>query len=416
MKLLASCAALLLAAPLQAQNVWTVAADGSGDFTNLQFAVNSAADGDVLHILEGSYTPIDIVGKSLTLQGSGLVSIISFGLFGPIDNAVEVSGLSSDQTVSFRGIELDQFGDYAGYTVLLGNNQGAVVFEDCAIGGGGRPFEAINSESVTLANCQVTAPTSHVEIVSGIFLGSLSYNAIGSLNSNMYLYDCQVLGGNGLGAGQQIFGSNYDAVEAGSGINVNASTLFAHGCTFVGGVGPDNTEAFCGDGSDGGSGVLLGASSQATLLDCQTVAGTGGLGSCGGLDGADGFAVDDAPGSTLIELAGTARRGSLQAVAVEGGTFTASLSGVAGDQVFAAYSAGVMLPLGLPGGELFVHLAGAVEILPLGVMPGNGQLELEFFAPPLAGADGALLATQFLFFDGAFHESGPTQMLVVPGS
>ena len=416
MKLLAPCAALLLAAPLHAQNVWTVAADGSGDFTDLQAAVDFAADGDVLNILAGSYGPIDIVGKGLTLQSSGFANITAFGFFFPEDNAIAVSGLSSDQTVYVRGLALDQLGYYAGYTVLLSDNQGAVVFEDCPITGSGRPFEARTSQSVTLANCQVTAPISHVEVVSGIFLGSLSYNGVGSLNSNLYLYDCQVSGGNGLGAGQQIFGPTTDAVEAGNGINVNASTLFAHGCTFVGGFGPNNSEAVCGDGPDGGSGVVVSASSQVTLLDCQTVAGTGGLGSCGGLSGVDGLTIDDAPGSSLIELSGNARRGSLQAVALEGGTFSATLSGVAGDQVFAAFSAGVESPLELPGGELFVHLAGAFEILPVGVLPVNGLLELEFFAPPLAGAAGAQFATQFLFFDGTFHEGGPTQMLVVPSS
>lgn len=416
MKLLAPCAALLLAAPLHAQNVWTVATDGSGDFTDLQAAVDFAADGDVLHILAGSYSPIDIVGKGLTLQSSGPVNITAFGIFLPEDNAIAVSGLSSDQTVYVRGLALDQLGYYAGYTVLLDENQGAVVFEDCPITGSGRPFEARNCQSVTLANCQVTAPISHVEIVSGIFLGSLSYNGVGTLNSNLFLYDCQVSGGNGLGAGQQIFGSEFSAVDSGNGVSLNASTLFAHGCTFVGGFGPDNASAVCSDGADGGSGLAVSASSQATLLDCSTVAGTGGLGSCEGVDGQDGLGIDAAPGSALIELGGEARRGSLQSVALDGGTFSAALSGVAGDQVFAAFSGGVKPPLELPGGELYVHLAGAFEILPVGVLPVNGLLELEFFAPPLSGSAGAQFATQFLFFDGAFHEGGPTQMLVVPGS
>lgn len=414
MNLLAPCAALLIAAPLQAQDYWTVAVDGSGDFINLQTAVDFASDGDVLNIEAGTYGPVDIIGKGLTLQSAGFASITVFGLFVTEDNAISVSGLAEDQTVYVRGLQLDQVGYYAGYTVLLSNNDGAVVFEDCPIRGSGRPFEARNSESVTLANCQVTSPIAHVEVVSGIFLGSLSYNGVGALNSNLYLYQSQISGGSGLGSGQQIFAPDFDAVDAGNGVNLSGSTLFAHGCTLVGGTAPSNSPLVCSDGADGGSGVRVSSGSEATLLDCQVVAGTGGLASCGGIHGVDGETVNVLAGGTLTDLPGTARRGSLAPVAVEGGTFWAQLRGAAGDQVFAAFSSGMTVPLALPGGELFAHLDGAFELLPIGVLPITELLELEFSSPPLGTAPGALFATQFLFFDGTFHEGGPTQLLVVP--
>lgn len=48
-------ASLLAAAPLAAQSTWTVDAMGTGDFTDLQVALNTVAAGDVLLLLPGSY-------------------------------------------------------------------------------------------------------------------------------------------------------------------------------------------------------------------------------------------------------------------------------------------------------------------------------------------------------------------------
>lgn len=417
MKLLAPIAALVLTLPLQAQNVWTVAQTGGADFFDPQSAVDAASDGDLIYVTGGAYAALSIDGKSVTLQATGIATIASLGFFNPEEPAVSVSNLSADQTVYLRGFQIEQLGYYAGYSVLLSNNEGAIVLEDCQVAGAGRPLEARNCQSLTLANCQVDAPRSWVEIVSGIFLGSLFYNGIGALNSNLFFYDCTIHGGDGLAAGEQFLGPEFASVNSGNGVSLSGSVLFANGCTFVGGTGPDSFKPFCSNGSSGGAGVLIDSASHADLLDCVTVGGTGGAGACDGPPGSDGSGVQALLGGSFSELAGTARRGSLAVSANSGGPFQVELQGAPGDLVFAAISSGFKAPVGLPGGTNFVHVEAPFELLPLGVLLSSGEQTLDLFAPELSvGTSAQAFATQFVFLDEAgFHEGGPTQLVVLSG-
>src|SRR5262245_10037212 len=59
-------------ASLASAKIWVVAADGSGDFTRIQSAVNAAVDGDVIVVREGFYDrEFEIEGKQISLIGSG---------------------------------------------------------------------------------------------------------------------------------------------------------------------------------------------------------------------------------------------------------------------------------------------------------------------------------------------------------
>ena len=77
---------VLLAAALARAETWHVAADGGGDFTVIQDAVDAASDGDVIAIGPGRYDQyqlisdanvyVSIEGKQLTLVGAGASSTI----------------------------------------------------------------------------------------------------------------------------------------------------------------------------------------------------------------------------------------------------------------------------------------------------------------------------------------------------
>ena len=67
-----ACLSLLLASAMSAQGtVWTVDFDGSGDFDEIQPAVDAAADGDVILVAPGGYAPFRISGKGLRVHGAG---------------------------------------------------------------------------------------------------------------------------------------------------------------------------------------------------------------------------------------------------------------------------------------------------------------------------------------------------------
>jgi hypothetical protein len=406
--------ALALAAPLEAQNVWTVAQTGGADFFEPQAAVDAASDGDLIYVTGGAYTALSIDGKSVTLQATGIVSVTSLGFFTPDVPGLSVSNLAPNQTVVLRGFQVGQLGYFDGHGALLTDNAGAVVFEDCLFHGNSRPFEASNCASVTLVDSTVTAPKAYLQVVDGDPIAAFTYDGIAADDSALWLYDCEVAGGAGRSSGQASPGSDYAAIDAGHAVRLTGSTLFASGGQLLGGTGPDSFDPFCSPGSAGGSGVLVDAFSHADLLDCATLGGSGGAGACDGPAGLDGFGVQPQIGGTFTELPGLARRGTLDAVTTEGALFSAELRGAPGDQVFAAISSGFSQALALPWGATYLHLQAGFELLPLGVLPASGIQSASFFAPALPGTSLArVFATQFLFFDGAFHEGGPTQMLVI---
>lgn len=418
MKLLAPCAALLLAAPLHAQNVWTVSQTGGADFFSPQAAVDAASDGDLIYVTGGAYEALAIDGKGVTLHATGIVTLASLGFFTPDTPALSVSNLAPHQTVFMRGFQIEQTGYFAGTSVRLADNQGAVVLEDCSIAGHGHPFECLRSDSVTLVDCEVTAPDGFVEVFKGDPVSLLSYDGIDVEDSNILLYDCSVQGGDGLSSGQTSPGSEHLAVDAGNALNLMGSSLFASGCDFTGGSGPDSFEPFCSPGSSGGGGVRIDSTSHADLLDCTTVGGSGGAGACDGPPGFNGFGIHPQIGGTFAEFPGPSRRGSLPSVAGAGDLFDVQLRGAPGDSVLVAISAGFSPAAPILGGLNHLHLQSGYELIALGALPASGKSSLSFFAPAIpSGSLAQVFATQFVFFDGAaFHEGGPTELMVLSSS
>ncbi|MDA1265789.1 MAG: hypothetical protein O2816_11975 [Planctomycetota bacterium] len=118
MKLL-TLAVFLLGAPVLASDVFVVDHTGGGDFTDLQSAVNAAADGDTLLVKQGTYGTLSIDGKGLTVAAD-LGHIVSI-LGGSV-----VRNTAAGQSVEL--IRLRHVGGFAGGDL----SEHGLVFEDCA--------------------------------------------------------------------------------------------------------------------------------------------------------------------------------------------------------------------------------------------------------------------------------------------
>jgi hypothetical protein len=79
---------------------WIVAKDGSGDFTEIQEAIDAAVDGDVIIVRPGIYEPIVIKTKTLAIVGSGPDSTkVEFLGIGTIERGAYVAYLDGDQVL-----------------------------------------------------------------------------------------------------------------------------------------------------------------------------------------------------------------------------------------------------------------------------------------------------------------------------
>ena len=107
-----------LALPLSGQgNVLTVDRDGSSmpDFTQLQPAINAAAEGDVILVKEGVYSGAFIDGKSLTVQAEAGATVVT--------TTITIRHLAASQSTRLRGMTLSGVG-YPG--LLLYDNSGVI--------------------------------------------------------------------------------------------------------------------------------------------------------------------------------------------------------------------------------------------------------------------------------------------------
>jgi hypothetical protein len=65
--ILAVLAATATAPAAIAGDLWTVDVAGTGDFTDIQPAVDNAVDGDLILVLSGSYSRVIVANKALTI-------------------------------------------------------------------------------------------------------------------------------------------------------------------------------------------------------------------------------------------------------------------------------------------------------------------------------------------------------------
>ncbi|MEM7305652.1 MAG: hypothetical protein AAF682_03225 [Planctomycetota bacterium] len=342
-------APLLSVAFAQGQ-LWIVDASGGpdADFTDIQPAVDAAADGDTVQVREGSYGDVLVDARSLSVVAEAAASVGA--------GEVTVRNVAGSQSVVLRGFGVSG--------VDLTSNQGPVLLE--SIGGGfgpslcspfisGGAANILACDAVVLSGCTFT----------GNFADSVGDVGLRITSSTVHAYETRAAGSTPLAAGG----------SGGFGVTAFGSFLFASGGSFAGGCGADTGFPCSGTGGTGGAG-LFASGSTVNLVSVELAGGKGGFGfGCG--DGLDGQPV--LGGFTAV--AGNPRGYSISPFGDGGASATIDYAGVAGDLVFSLIALDVE-PLYL------AELAGslALTIPPILVshgVAGDGTLTVSVPLPSL---------------------------------
>lgn len=378
---------------------WTVDKAGTGDFENLQQAVDTASDGDVIVVLRaGVYPEFLVDDKELTIVARELEDVRA--------RAISIRDLAAGKTVAMIGISTVAPSSRPALTLL--DNAGSVRFERGQIDG--------SSEEGSLPGLLVQDCADVV--VRGAFIrGAPDDVAPGPglwvADSNVAVYDTIFEGGAGLGL----------PTDGGPGVHAISGFLFLSGCVSVGGTGSGG-KVFGDPLGDGGPGIRVESSADVRAQATSLLGGGGGqtcIGERCECCGADGPSQEVVAGGNLELLRSQPRNFNQYASAFECGTLPINVSGQSGEQVrllFSLESGFSYRPdqesvFGL--GEPLVAFArrisdgGATGFLPLalggpllGEIDGNGVLQTEIpFRRLPTGCD-----AQVFFVQAALKQPG----------
>jgi len=396
--------------------VWVVddTAATAPDFTNLQSAIDSVADGDILLVKAGTYAGMKIVGKSLTIQAEAGASV------NVVDNSAtplatcgqlqtSICALGPSQSVRLRGLSISA----NGRGLLLDSNAGLVWIEECSITCGDHVLGVWNSCDGTGAGLEAR-DCADVVLVRSSFTGAdgeachlfnpgcdtcFDYGpeaGAGLLadSSEVHAFACAFSGGRGKGR----FGSEceYQSQKGGYGVRglgTPAPFLFLSDCALQGGNGLGCVlDESCGfQNNDGGDGLFwLGT---AAVLDCSFQAGTPST--CGD-GGTAGVPIVSHPSSTVRELPGSALRMRATSPVRENGSVDLVFEGPAFAPIWLLASTEPAATYGFyPRGSLLV--GGAVVVELLGALDASGTLQHTVSLGPLPpGLDGRVFFLQGL--------------------
>ncbi len=365
--------AILLTTSAAAQgNVWTVDTAGGGDFSDLNTAVATAGDGDVLLVKYGIgatanwlFQPID--GKSLTFVADEPLVYLRPN--------ITISNLAANQHVTFRGFDL-----WYGTQLDLENNAGTVWLDGCQVRadlyGGSGSFGAIHAKSsqVVLQDCDVTGSIQYG------FYAAPPTSALVLENSTAVVHGGSLRGGDGTD-------TIYPDLPGATGVVLDDSTLYATGTSIQGGSA--NFEA-------GGTGLV--ASAGSTVYLCSTPV-TGGS----GVPFGQPTSVDGS--SSVITLPGQPHTIASNTVLREGETLDLTVSGSPGDLVWLLFSiAPGFAPSPFGPSVLLVDPTPPAWGSFLGPVPGGGSLGVSYPVPDLGSVPSVDFFVQDAYFDVALGE------------
>ncbi|WP_145199415.1 hypothetical protein [Planctomycetes bacterium Poly30] len=366
---------LFAAPPLLAGDVWTIAGDGSGDFTSIEAAYTAAADGDVLHV---TFRPLG--GNFLSFDGKGVVIINDdVGLWQPYQ--VTLSHLPAGSRFVVRGLSVR-------FRLSVESCAGDVIVSDATAD----RAMVVDSASVTIRRVMLSGYAA---------LGHGLDGAIGILDSNVILEDCVLRGTHGQDGqtGGGICTSCCTDGEAGkfamdaqgvSLVRVQSTDLIGGS----GGIGGGN--GACSNGLDAGA-YRVGPGVDLTLVDTLLVSPGASVG-------------------TATVLPDTARRAVFPGSVASGEPIQVRLTGAPGDTAFALLDGRMTFdPISSVTGVLQVtHSSRRVR---LGTLPPGGVLTATLGARMAADGTAEHIPLQVILVDGAgVARCAPGDLLAVRGA
>jgi len=368
--------------------VWVVDDDGGPgvDFTEVQSAVDAAADGDVVLIEDGSYVAVTVSGKGLTLAGEEDAQVLV--------GRLNVAGLGANQSFVARDLTIGTSSVVIGRGehLLLPDNSGPILFEECSIG----TLLTLDTRGATVDAC-ASVVFVHSELHGSPGVSGLIGQARPGLvitTSSVHLFFCDVRGGRGKDGDT----GDVDGKGGATGISITGGFLYLGGATVEGGAGGDAFFLSCGFGGNGGFGLAIGdAASVVRILDSTLVGGSGGSlgpGPCP-VPGSQAPPVSDFFGADLTTLPGLARSMQSESPVREGQVATSTYFGQPGDFVFGSW--------GIAQNHVYWEVFGGTSLpvtlasVFLGVVPPSGSFSFGLPLGNLApGVDSLKIFSQIM--------------------
>ncbi len=389
---------------LVAQRTWTVESNGTGDFLDIQPAVQTAAEGDRIVVGRGAFSPFVVDGKSLTLVGA---RVFQSGVTPGGTESIVVRNLAAHQRVAL----IDPFAFQSRTpraNLLLENCAGTVWIEGLFSDSYGATALMIdNCADVVLSDCFLQTNAGRADANGD----AESQPGMAVRDATVHAYDCSFRGSHSVLQGPN-FPVNSGPVAGGHGIDAVDARLVLRGGRADGGSGSGVASGTCVLSGAGGDGIRLdtrgGTAPELTLQDVAMAGGAAGYFTCG--SGAS-------PGQDVRVLAGTSRvlPGMPRLLTAPGlldapGELDVDLSGVSGESV--------VVIVALPGATM--PLAGSVlhvtaPSLTLGsVVVGATRTASLQVTVPVVPVALPTLALQAAFVDtrGRFELSNPGALVI----
>ncbi|MFT5287650.1 MAG: hypothetical protein ACI8TQ_003838 [Planctomycetota bacterium] len=360
-------ALLILTSPVFAQQVLVVDESGArGDFTDIQPAVDAAVDGDLILVKTGTYGPISIDGKSISISAdSGALPVLEAG--------IAIQNIASNQSVLVQGLRVASSSAFD--LLSIDNCPGAILLQECQFGTGTET--AIFAQGVSIFACEAVTMVGVEVDVRDVSSGFITPVAVSAASSSIYLYDCDLESGTGE-SGIAAFGG-IPAMPGATGpaaLILTGTTALVSGCRFTGGkggfAGTPNQFSRCTNAGDGGPAIQMreGFSELSLhLVDSTLIPGQGGVASNGCVDGQMGDTEVEVQAGTFVDSATFARSYTVTPVVRVGETKVNLFLGQPGDFIWQMFSvnqlASVFSPAVLgaiyPGSPFFFKYRGKLD-------------------------------------------------------
>ena len=275
--------------------VLTVAPSGAA-YTDIQAAVTAANPGDLVLVSTGTYGPVTVDGKDLTICAD-------FGATVSIVGTTTVMNVSATQQVVLSnltgaGVTSSLLDETAGAGLVVADNAGFVRVEACRFSGargsdtggflqfccdyGGHDegwdggLMRDNLAGVSLAGTTLIGGEGlQTNPNCGCGFGAVGGDALRVRATIVSLYDAMLVGGRG-GSNGTTGGEGGAACRTIAGASTTG--VFASGSSFTGGDGGDGYDGIIwSEGGDGGSGLFVAAGTTVQLLGDQFSGGSGGI-------------------------------------------------------------------------------------------------------------------------------------------
>ena len=392
---------------------------GSG-FTDIQPAIDAAADGDTVVVRSGFYGDFVIMGKSLTVVGDGAPTV------GPF----RVQSTAADQVVTIRGLRSEGI---ILAVVPLGEVRdclGPVHLEQVVVDyqflHNDVPFPALSvrdSHQVTLTRCELLGRDG-VGSSNEFIYGLQGSNGVEIDDASVFAYDCTIRGGNGGNGGVPVFGGPINSTAGGAGVTLRGGAMmFASGCDIAGGDGGDASESAPGlcdiPGSTAGDAIFVfgGVPSTLTVQDCVLAAGETATAPAGcPPSGGPGETIDNNGGVVTLS-AEPYREVSLSSPTREGQATMLSVTGQPGESLVLLVS--TQSQVNTVSGLLGVLVpASPWTVVLLGPLPASGEVQFGpaipgSFLPPGCDALDVIVQGAFGATLGGVVTSSPTVLTVL---